>query len=736
MEPTPTLQSVLTDIVSRNAGEQVEIEFGEQASIAPDGTIYLPYDSRDVLGNGDGEKEIDHNTMDEFRIVRDSGAHEAHHKRLSDLSQMEAFAQRYPEAPSLATTVLNVVEDVFIDIYRLNRYPGQRIEYTFKIQKWFENRRDEFPDNPTPEDLGNGIIEVGKSGGVVGIEACSNEDILNFFEWAKDMFEIVRYDAIATYNDEQENHKQLRWDIASTIMDRLIEVLGNEENVNQANENVENPFPEHGKIEMMGFGMPDEPNPDGMDMDTAGSIQVVVSPEDAVDQANEDPDGDIEFDAVIEQPDDPWRDDSGNEDDDAESGGMADDSGEGGVGDEDGDTAAGTDSIDPDGEKNDVSGSSIGEGDAKHESEGDAEDGGNGGSEDEDVEGDGDQSDTDADSSGSGSTDSDEDANADGTAQQADERAENLKPDFSDWVNMASSVDATSASGRVENEYRRVVENSEGNFDGLDKSKQKRDKRLQNSNGEAVEKQIMEEWGEKIEEAFSIFKTRDREHATMRGEEPHIDNYIDHRAGNKTITKFMKTRLPTEPGERLNVACVDMSGSIDETMVKTALGAYQYATEIIGDDFAAVAFSAEDDKVQTPLITSPDEPFDWGHINTVSSGGGTPTEAGIDRATQLIEEYGKRENVMLVITDGKPNKIRSSVAVKTKAGSTEVAHQRVRDAQQYAKAIGVGVGNVNESQMKQMFGNDYVMINERNLAKRLVEIYRDQMNVDDTTHIA
>lgn len=719
MEPTPTLQTILTDIASRNADTKVNLEFGDQAAIKPDGTIIVPPNASEVLGKVDEHDDessidIDSNTITDFRIVRDSAAHEGHHKYLTDLDQMEDFAQRYPEAPKLSTTILNVVEDVFIDTYRLNRYPGQRIEYTFKIKQWFDGRRDEFPNDPEPEDMANGIIEIAKSGGVVGIEHCTNDDILNFFEWARDMFDIVREDAIATYNDEQENEKQLRWEMAATITDRLLQVLGNEENVNKANENVDIPFPQHGVVNMSGFGMSDEPNPDGMDMDTAGGLQVTISPDDIdkLKAGGDDEDG-IDIDVVVENTDsedymDTESDDGGEQNSD-----------DGDIDDTNGDSGDGTEHIGGDGDKS--SGSGGGVPDEPNSS-------------DEDVDG-GDNS---GDTSQNGDTG--EDIDSTGDVGDTTKRSESLQPDFSDWVQVSDSVDVSDVPTRVADEYERAVENPKGNFTPLDESKAERDKRMRSADSyDSIRDDIMEEWGDEIEDAFSVFKTRNREHAVERGPEPHIQNYIDRRAGNKTINKLMKKRLPTEEGNRLNVACVDMSGSINEKMVKTALGAYQYATEIIGDEFAAVAFSAPSKNIQTPLITAPDEPFEWGHIDSVSNGGQTPTEAGIHRANDLVQKYGKRENVVLVITDGKPNMVRNSVTtardseITVSNDATAAARDRIQNMRKNAKVIGVGVGHISEQKMEEMFGNDFVVINQNNLASELVNIYKRQMNVDDTT---
>lgn len=723
MEPTPTLQTILADIASRNADTKVDLEFGDQAAIKPDGTIIVPPNASEVLGKVDEHDDesgidIDSNTITDFRVVRDSAAHEGHHKYLTDLDQMEDFAQRYPEAPKLSTTILNVVEDVFIDTYRLNRYPGQRIEYTFKIKQWFNGRRDEFPNDPEPEDMANGIIEIAKSGGVVGIEHCTNDDILNFFEWARDMFDIVRADAIATYNGEQENDKQLRWEMAATITERLLQVLGNEENVNKANENVDMPFPQHGVVNMSGFGMPDEPNPDGMDMDTAGGLQVTISPDDIDKLKAGDDDGEgIEVD-MVSKPDE--------NDMDNESGGGEEDSEQGdGDGNEDGE---------------DVDGDGVGSG---QNNGADGEDGDSGGS----VPGEEDKGDGDMDggeNTGSGtSQDADGGEDVDTTGDMADttKRAESLQPDFGDWVRVSSNVDVSDVPTRVADEYERAVENSEGNFTPLDESKVERDKRMRRAGGgDSIRDDIMGEWGDEIEEAFKVFKTRDREHAVERGPEPHIQNYIDRRAGDKTINKLMKKTLPTEEGNRLNVACVDMSGSIDAGMIKTALGAYQYATEIIGDEFAAVSFSAPNRKIQTPLITAPDEPFEWGHISSVSKGGLTPTEAGVHRAHDLVKTYGKRENVVLVITDGKPNMVRNSTEINRDSDdipvsndATAAARDRINNIRGSAKVIGVGVGNISEKKMEEMFGNDFVVIDQNNLASELVNIYKRQMNVDGTT---
>jgi uncharacterized ParB-like nuclease family protein len=180
---------------------------------------------------------------------------------------------------------------------------------------------------------------------------------------------------------------------------------------------------------------------------------------------------------------------------------------------------------------------------------------------------------------------------------------------------------------------------------------------------------------------------------------------------------------------------LDMSGSMNERKAKVAIGALYAATEIIGDSFVASAFLTSgrrggSDSIFTPLITGPDEDFMWSHLDGLTTDDMTPTASGVLDGTNLLQAASRPEKVLVVITDGKPNRAPDGGSHGNKAlDSAASAVQQARA--QGVKVIGLAVGsNINEGNLKAMFGQqDYIRVDEDNLAGALLEIYRRQMKL-------
>lgn len=254
-----------------------------------------------------------------------------------------------------------------------------------------------------------------------------------------------------------------------------------------------------------------------------------------------------------------------------------------------------------------------------------------------------------------------------------------------------------------------------------------------------------EEWrrlSEDVQDAFRKLKSREARVASRKGDDLNMKAINQRAAGDKSQTRLFTRKQQIAKGDRaVGVSC-DFSGSMHEDKVKMALAAVAEATEIIGDDLVANCWTKDSgnrfglarNKTTLGLICGPDESFEWGNMDAFSVGGGTPTADGIDQITDLLDDMTAREKVAIVVTDGKPNVEYGggSWDEKLTGDATRDAARVVRKARQDGmKVIGLGVGGVNERQMGRIFGPDgYVMASMDDLARRLVDLYRQQLRVD------
>lgn len=233
-----------------------------------------------------------------------------------------------------------------------------------------------------------------------------------------------------------------------------------------------------------------------------------------------------------------------------------------------------------------------------------------------------------------------------------------------------------------------------------------------------------------IEKAFRKLVTRDHEYAAPSGKKVHLRNATRRFAGDTTVTDLYTRKRRAETGDRCVGVALDLSGSMNGFNAKVALGALAIATNAVGDDLCAMGFQ-NNGGPRTPLITRPNETFEWEQLDAVSAGGGTPTADGVYDMTALLGESAKPEKVMIVVTDGKPNqRIRSEINVPV-YGSKSQAAWAVQNARANGIAvIGLGIGGVNEHLMSRVFGDDgYVLGEMDGLSDALIEAYNKQMKV-------
>jgi Mg-chelatase subunit ChlD len=249
-----------------------------------------------------------------------------------------------------------------------------------------------------------------------------------------------------------------------------------------------------------------------------------------------------------------------------------------------------------------------------------------------------------------------------------------------------------------------------------------------------IRTEVMEgELKNSIEDAFRQLKTRNRYVEQQVGEDLNMDGVITNRSMGSEVRANYKHMQRAEKGDRAVGVALDMSGSMHEMRAKTAIGALYAATEVIGDSFVASGFFSHggryDADINTPLITGPDEEFDWDHLNGITTGNGTPTASGVLDGMQLLQAASRPEKVLVVVTDGKPNVAPNGAGNTNQA--TDSAASAVRRARaEGIKIIGLGVGSVDEGNMATMFGKqDYLMADMDTLADTLLQIYRRQMKI-------
>jgi len=226
----------------------------------------------------------------------------------------------------------------------------------------------------------------------------------------------------------------------------------------------------------------------------------------------------------------------------------------------------------------------------------------------------------------------------------------------------------------------------------------------------------------------------------------------DRRARERLFKSNEKNR---ESASRNVSVVVDMSGSMRQNgrmeAARAAIGALAKAAEQIGDDFSCLGFDAwvnpssfSIDDVNTPVVTRPDEQFQWDHLNNAYPRGQDPVGAGMLRAADMAG-FGPttaRDDVMIVIADGNPL-VGSLTDTHYKSneytGRTAGKEAMQKEARQVTenlrddgvKVIGVGVGNdLNHDGMARMFGDDgYTLIRDVDeLADGVIDLYKNEMD--------
>ncbi|WP_440009837.1 hypothetical protein [Halomicrococcus sp. SG-WS-1] len=237
-----------------------------------------------------------------------------------------------------------------------------------------------------------------------------------------------------------------------------------------------------------------------------------------------------------------------------------------------------------------------------------------------------------------------------------------------------------------------------------------------------------------IEAAFSAFGTRTAERRGRRGERLDVGAAVRQRAGASHRQDVFRHRRRTDASDRTVGVAIDLSRSMDVFEAKVALGALSRAASIVGDDVVASGFGTDGEngnRIETPLVTGPNEKFQWHHLNAISEMDDTPTAAGIEDVRGLLETDGSRERVLIVITDGKPNIPLGGTTPDPEAAVADAREQVRRTRRDHdAAVIGIGVGDeIDEGTLQEIFGEwGYALAGRSNLTERLVDVYRGQVD--------
>jgi len=268
-------------------------------------------------------------------------------------------------------------------------------------------------------------------------------------------------------------------------------------------------------------------------------------------------------------------------------------------------------------------------------------------------------------------------------------------------------------------------------------------------------KSLMRERGlvKQFRTAFSRIKTAERTTTTRKPTQSiNLKNAVRHKAGDFSTRDVYETTERGATGGR--AVCVVNDGSrsmnkagsfhennaaiVDE---KATFAALALAADEIGDTIMGNVFDSKR-KNGVGLVTAPDEPFSWEHLDEFScTGGCTPLASGIMDGIELLDEVpNPNDRVMLVLTDGKANE--GLTGTKWARHATGDNKADAAKAAEFARAegitvIGVGIGSaVNERYLRHIFGTDdngedlFVHVDADTLVDDVLRIYREQLDDD------
>lgn len=438
-------------------------------------------------------------------------------------------------------------------------------------------------------------------------------------------------------------------------------------------------------------------------------------------------------------------DDEGDNSSDGEEQDEQEDNGSGGENEQDNQEENGSGGNDEDSEEGDEqdneedNGSGGNDQDDGQDDDQDGEENGSGGDNEDSEEGE--EQDEDG---GNSNNNNDGDKQDDSELEdlQSEMERSSRERDMSNWAD--TEEDYEDPSKFIKNFYEQVQEDRAEPETEIDKRRSERDERINEVNNEVTVDMLREEYekrfADEISEAFRKIKTREAPQPAEHGQRINMRGVVRKRSGDPTEERLYLEMDDSEVGDRCVTVVVDSSGSMDELEIKLALLALADATEQIGDRFTATSYYTSTigwdvDETHTDLITAPTENFEIEHTKSFNAKGFTPTAHGIEDGRSLSDITPNSEDVIIVITDGVANIDLSGSKHTQSTHNTpmEQASDQVNTAINEGKrVIGMGVGeDITNEDMKKIFGNNYVRADMGQIADRLVEIYRRQMETVD-----
>lgn len=208
---------------------------------------------------------------------------------------------------------------------------------------------------------------------------------------------------------------------------------------------------------------------------------------------------------------------------------------------------------------------------------------------------------------------------------------------------------------------------------------------------------------EAVEDRFAEMSEREVERPVEEGAHLDMRNAIRRVAGDTTVERLWRRWLPEPDGDMGVCVSVDLSGSMGRWMLdaKSAVGGFLFGAQSAGATVCAVGWSEQDGDADVRLVTGPRERFRWEHLDAVTSGGMTPTSAGIWQGGQLVRRTGERNQLLLVVTDGNPTAKSLDFGCETANEEAEEAVDRVRNLG--VSVHGFGFGQVRSDTLRRIF---------------------------------
>ncbi|QZP37082.1 vWA domain-containing protein [Halobaculum magnesiiphilum] len=258
-----------------------------------------------------------------------------------------------------------------------------------------------------------------------------------------------------------------------------------------------------------------------------------------------------------------------------------------------------------------------------------------------------------------------------------------------------------------------------------------RDKRVADYDGDAPNgeiRQYLRETGlaTDVQEALAEIGTEEHDEPAPRGSVLDLKNVIRRVAGDTTVDELYRQRRE-RPGDDVAVGVsVDMSGSMSkaERDAKAAIGAFLFGVQQFGGEVVANAWQGHG---EISHITGSYERFEWRHLDTVSPGGADPIAKGMLECARLLERTRPQEQLLVVITDGKPT-VTSRDDGDYSSAVDEAADTVTELRSRGLIVVGFGFGSVKPENLEAMFGADgYRHVDIEDLADGLVEFFAEQV---------